>query len=402
MAKPPSLRRRVGRKVVRGLVTPLHLRRRHRPIVAGQAGSTPGLTAEQLAQLKRRAPVRVVRTDYNRAEVRVQETVQDEPPVLPPRADLHEPDRGEQDPDSEHAIRSWITLDGLGDPAALAEVSAAFGVHPLAMEDVVNVPQRAKAELYGSARSSQMPLLVVARLIDFEGEKLRVEQVSLLVGPNAVVSVLEKASPVFDLVRERIGTDGSRLRRYGIGFLMYALLDSIVDRYTPVIEHYAERILDLEDEVLFRPEEDTIQHIHAIKRDLMLLRREVVPMRTMLRELSELETPLMDDTTLTFLRDVIDHCVSSVDAIDSQREAAVALADTWMNAMSTRMNEVMKVLTIIASLFIPASFLAGVFGMNFQWVPLLDQKYGFVIFVGLCGGLTVAMLGWFRWKGWLR
>ena len=408
--------RTLGRGVARGLVTPLHLRRRPR-----QQVGTAGLTAEQLSQLEveQQQPVTVVRTDFNLEAVdiavsapdaRVEGVVPPPSPKVYPAGqtarlqpehddDPHEPPM--PSPARGSDPRTWIALDGLDDPQVLAELSRRYDIHPLAMEDVVNVPQRPKVEAFSARRNARAPLFIVARLIEFDGERLRIEQASLLVGPDLVVSILEHPSDVWDSVTERIETPGARLRRFGVGFLVYALLDALVDRYQPVIEHYAERLLELEDDVIIRPRQGTIQQIHGIKRDLMMLRREIAPMRVMLKELHDAESPIIDDTTQTFLRDVIDHCVQAVDAIDTQREVAVGLADTWMNAMSTKMNEVMKVLTLIASLLLPASFLAGVFGMNFAWLPWQDDPNGFWYFVVLCAGSTLGLLGLFWKRGWL-
>ena len=184
-------------------------------------------------------------------------------------------------------------------------------------------------------------------------------------------------------------------------FLLYALLDAIADAVFPVLEHHAERIEAIEDQIYTDPDDHVITVVHDLKRELVHTRRELAPMRDMLRNLGEIDPELIDENTRLFLRDVHDHAVQAMEQLEVHRESASGLADTWMNAMSTRMNEVMKVLTVIASLFIPASFFAGVFGMNFTKLPLSDSPYGFWIFVFLCGGSMLGLLGWFRYKKWI-
>lgn len=366
------------------LASPLSLH--HRRSVT-RPGSTPGLTVEQLNELPRSdTPATLTRIDYG--------------PGYHNTRTLTDPDELQRPPPEGTVVR-WINVDGLGNPAILAGLARRYDLHPLAMEDVVNVGQRPKIEPYPNSDPHRLSLFIVCRMLRLEGEKLITEQVSFFVGPNAIITVQESPGDVWDAVRQRIAREGSRLRNANAPFLLYALLDAIADALFPVIEHYSDRLEALEDRVVLNPDNDLIHQIHGIKRELMLVRREVWPLRELLHQLTTSEDGLIDDTTRTYLRDVYDHGIQALELIETAREVAASLADTWMNAMSTRMNEVMKVLTIIASLLLPASFLAGVFGMNFEYVPLLNNPHGFWIFLGICATSMLGLLGYFRWRKWI-
>lgn len=382
---------RAARRTLRGatyaLASPISLHTR-RTTKSGP-GATPGLTAEQLRDLPRgETPVTLTRIDYG-PEVHDLRRLTD-------AADLHRP------PTPGAACR-WIDIDGLDDPQLLAGLAARYDLHPLAVEDVVHVGQRPKIEHYETDDPAQLRLFIVCRMVRLVEGRLRTEQVSFFVGPGVIVTIQEAPGDVWANVRQRLATKGSRLRQNAAPFLLYALLDAIADALYPVVEHYSDRLAELEDRVVLRPDNALIHEIHGLKRELMLVRREVWPLRDLLHQLTnaEAEADLIDDTTRTYLRDVYDHALQALELIETAREVAGALQDTWMNAMSTRMNEVMKVLTIIASLLLPASFLAGVFGMNFAYVPLLENPYGFWIFVSICAGSMLGLLGWFRWRRWI-
>ncbi len=365
-----------------------------------EPGSTPGMTPEQLAKMKPAAHAAVItRTDYgpDLHDVR----------VVPAAEDLHRP------PPAGVSVR-WIHVDRVDDPRALAGLAKRYGLHPLAMEDVVHTNQRSKAELFDSDDPENLRLFLVARMVRLQevaGETnttdgceqatVLSEQVAFFLGPRVLITFTEEPGDVWDNVRARIARRKSRLRQNGAPFLLYALLDAIADAVFPVLEHHAERIEAIEDRIYTKPDEHVITTVHDLKRELVHTRRELAPMRDMLRNLGEIDPELIDENTRLFLRNVHDHAVQAMEQLEVHRESASGLADTWMNAMSTRMNEVMKVLTVIASLFIPASFFAGVFGMNFTKLPLSDSPFGFWIFVFLCGGSMLGLLGWFRYKKWI-
>ena len=369
-------------------------------------GSTPGMTPEQLARMKSAGHQAVItRTDYgpDHHDARVVSAADELVRPMP-----------------EAARVRWIHIDRVDDPAALAGIARRYSLHPLAMEDVVHTNQRSKAELFDSDDAENLRLYLVARMVRMSeppeptepqegagpaelphGAVVLSEQVSFFLGPRVLITFTEEPGDVWDGVRARLARKKSRLREHGAPFLLYALLDAIADAVFPVLEHHAERIEAIEEEIYRDPDEVTINSVHELKRELVHTRRELAPMRDMLRGLGEIDRELIDETTRLFLRDVHDHAVQAMEALEVHRESASGLADTWMNAMSTRMNEVMKVLTVIASLFIPASFFAGVFGMNFTRLPLAENPYGFWIFVFLCGGSMLGLLGWFRWRKWI-
>ena len=398
--------RGVARASLRSVTSPLR-RPVSRVLPQRTPGATPGLTAAQLAKLGHTGPAATItRTDYG-------------PDLLDVRTvgsaeDLHRP------PPEGVAVR-WVHVDRADDPATLSGLAARYRLHPLAMEDVVHTNQRSKAELFDSDDPENLRLFLVARMVRMEapapgsapgggdgdayggeaGRRVLSEQVSFFVGPRVLITVVEEPGDVWDQVRARLRRKNSRLRRQGAPFLLYALLDAIADAVFPVLEHHAERIEALEEEIYTDPTQATIGAVHDLKRELVHTRRELAPMRDLLRNLGEIDPELIDEHTRTFLRDVHDHAVQAMEQLEVHRESATGLADTWMNAMSTKMNEVMKVLTVIASLFIPASFFAGVFGMNFSRLPLADNPAGFWVFVVLCGGSMLTLLAWFRWKKWV-
>lgn len=384
------------------------LRRAVRPHPShGVPGSIPGMTPTQLAKMKPAGSAAVItRTDYGPEVHDVR--------VVAGAEELHRP------PPEGVSVR-WIHVDRVDDPAALAGLAEKYKLHPLAMEDVIHLNQRSKAELFESEDADSLRLYLVARMVrlvdpgqprdasaedqapesDTEHPAIISEQVSFFLGARVLITFTEEPGDVWDQVRARIKRKGSRLRQHGAPFLLYALLDAIADAVFPVLEHHAERIDRIEDRIYSHPDNETLEEVHHLKRELVHTRRELSPMRDMLRGLGEIDSGLIDANTRIFLRDVHDHAVQAMELLEVHREAAGGLADTWMNAMSVRMNEVMKVLTVIASLFIPASFFAGVFGMNFTSMPLLDQPAGFWAFVILCSGSMLGLLGWFRWKKWI-
>jgi magnesium transporter len=333
----------------------------------------------------------------------------------------------------------WINVDGLSDPSIIRALALKYELHPLAIEDVVvHLSQRPKVEAYGNGRAcltsgglhaadppaaatpvSAPPLIeglpenpvrarlfVICRMIELLEGHLHSEQISIFLGHKTVLTFQETRGDVWEPIRARIGTAGSRLRQNDASFLVYSLVDAIVDHCFPILEHYGDRLEDLEDLVLERPSRATIQDIHQVKRDLLLLRRAVWPMREVVHTLQREPHECMSDTTRTYLRDVYDHVVQVIDIIETYREIATGLTETYMSAMSHRLNEVMKVLTIIGTIFIPLTFLAGVYGMNFQHMPEIHGGYGYpwvypIGFWGVCAAIGGGLLWLFRRKGWL-
>lgn len=294
---------------------------------------------------------------------------------------------------------TWLNVAGLGNAEVIAELGRIFALHPLALEDVVHLRQRAKVEQYGDT------LFIVARMAECCGE-LETEQLTMFVGKNFVLTFLEDPGDCFEPVRARLRS-GGRLRQASSGYLAYSLLDAVIDAYFPVVESYAERLDRLEDRVIAKPSRRAIAEIHAAKHDLRTLRRIVWPLREAVNSLIRDPSPLIDDDTRVHLRDCYDHLVQIIDLVETYRELCSDLTDLYLSSISNRMNEVMKVLTIIATIFMPLGFITGVYGMNFntaasRWnMPELNWRYGYLFAWTLMGLTLLAMLWYFRRKGWL-
>jgi magnesium transporter len=292
---------------------------------------------------------------------------------------------------------SWINVDGLHDVALIENLGAQFGWHPLIMEDMVNTEQRPKMDDYG-------PYIFVSfKMLSYEDEssQVEVEQVCLLVGDNYVFSFQEKEGDIFNAVRERIRSGKGRIRKMGADYLAYALIDTVVDNYFFILEKLGERIEDLEEAVVDNPIPSTLQEIHKVKRELIFLRRSVWPLRELINNLDRGESPVIKKSTRLYLRDVYDHTIQVIDTVETFRDIVSGMHDTYLSSISNRMNEIMKVLTIIATIFIPLTFIAGIYGMNFQFMPELKWRYGYFLVWGVIIFLALVMLYFFRRKKWL-
>lgn len=291
---------------------------------------------------------------------------------------------------------AWIDVHGLGDERLLWQLAERFGIHALALEDVVNVPQRPKVDSYDAQ------LLVVTRMVRLVGKgELESEQVSLVVDAERVITFQEHAGDVFDPVRIRLREAQGRIRGAGAGYLAYALIDTIVDGYYPVLDDLADRLLRLEASVVDRPGNRTLGRLNHIKSQLALLRRGLWPQREAIMRLVADGGPAIPGDVTPFLRDTLDHSTQLVEAVDSHRELVNGLLNTYLSVVGVRTNEVMKVLTIMASIFIPLTFLVGVYGMNFTHMPEVDEPSAFWVLMGLMAAIAVGMLVFFRRKGWL-
>ncbi len=295
---------------------------------------------------------------------------------------------------------TWVNVNGLADIDVVKTIGEIFNVHPLVLEDVLNVHQRAKVESYEDY------LFVVARL-PATGEGFDHEQLSMFIGEGFVVTFQERPGDCFEPVRDRLRSGRPRIRGGGSDYLAYCLLDALVDAYFPVLEHFGEGLARLEEHVLEEPDSTLVPQIRGVGRDLLGLRRVVWPLRDALGRLLREETRLVTDETRVFLRDCYDHAHQLMDAVEHYREIASGLMDLYLSSLSNRMNEIMKVLTIIATIFIPLSFIAGLYGMNFDperspWnMPELAWYWGYPFALGIMGAVTLGLLVYFRRKGWL-
>ncbi len=289
----------------------------------------------------------------------------------------------------------WVNVEGLH-PFVVKNFRETYQIHTLAAEDTLHVPQRPKAETYDGH------LFLVTRMLSLQGEKVISEQVSIFLGSDWVLTFQEgRRGDVWDNIRERLGTGGSRLRTSSADFLVYALLDAIVDHVFPILEHYTEALENLEGQVIRQPTPDVLREVQALRRELLALRRVIWPTREMIEGLRRAECSFLTPTTLTYLRDVHDHTVQIMDLIENFREMSGVLTDLYMSAVSHRMNEVMKVLTIISTIFIPITFLAGVYGMNFRYFPELEVRWAYPAFWAVCFIVMGGLLFFFRRLGWL-
>lgn len=294
----------------------------------------------------------------------------------------------------------WVDVVGLATTERLREIQASFAIHPLVIEDVVNVGQRPKVEEYEDYD------FIVLRLVGNDLPGLT-DQIGILLKGNCVLTFMERPGPHLNPVRERIRRSMGRMRQAGADYLTYSVIDTIIDLYIPVLDHYSERIDALEQEIIDRPNPDMVGRIHELRHEILLLRRAVRPMLDVVGRLHNEEVPLFSREVKPYLRDCLDHAVRLVDAVDSNKDAVNSLMELHMSSLSQRMNEVMKVLTMIATIFIPLSFIAGLYGMNFDprsspWnMPELQWRYGYPYALGLMFLLVAGMLFYFRHKGWL-
>jgi len=292
---------------------------------------------------------------------------------------------------------SWLNVDGVHDVEKIQRIGAGFNLHPLVIEDIVHTGQRPKVEEYDSL------LFVVLRMLQWNDESQEIvdEQVGVILGPTWVLSFQERAGDVFDPVRERIESNRGRIRKLGSDYLMYALIDAVVDNYFSILETLGERIEELGEDMTENPKREDLQTIRHLKRELLFMRKSVWPLREVLGSIQRDESPLIQEATCPYLRDVYDHTIQIIDTVETFRDMVSGLMDLYLSSISNRMNEVMKVLTIIATIFIPLSFVAGVYGMNFSFMPELQWRYGYFAALGIMLAIGGGMLLYFRKKKWL-
>lgn len=302
--------------------------------------------------------------------------------------------------------KTWIQVRGLHDIDKLQAIWEYFGLHPLVQEDIVNTAQRPKIEPYPNH------VFFVIRMITHTSEEdnpsdLKTEQISIVLGKNYVLSFQESDDSVFDPVIKRLELEGTRLRKLGPDYLAYALIDTLVDHYYQALDLIGESIEALEEQIVRDPRDQQLQKIHSMRRDLIFFRKSVWSLRDGINSLIRDESPLINDEVKVFLRDVYDHVIQVIDSIEHSRELIYSLYDMYMSGLSHRMNEVMKVLTIIATIFIPLTFIAGIYGMNFNpdaspySMPELNWYYGYPIFLGVMFIISILMVIFFRRKGWM-
>ena len=292
---------------------------------------------------------------------------------------------------------TWINIDGLHEVGIIEKIGKHFSIHPLILEDILHTGQRPKMEDF----EDYIFLVVKMFYYDEKDDEIKMEQVSLLLGSNFVISFQEREGDIFNPIRERIRNHKGRIRMMKADYLGYALLDTIVDNYFIILEKVGENIENMEEELVTRPTPETLQTIHNLKRELIVLRKSIWPLREVVNSLERGESPLINEATGVYLRDVYDHTIQVIDTIETFRDMVSGMLDIYLSSISNKMNEVMKVLTIIATIFIPLTFLAGIYGMNFRYMPELDWHWGYPLLWGIMIALGIVMLVYFRRKKWL-
>jgi magnesium transporter len=343
--------------------------------------SKTGLPPGTLVHIGEKKPAKVTITVFNYAGARCDE-----------RQDLSV---DELAPPTDQSI-TWVDVGGVHNINILESLGKQFHLHPLLLEDIANTDQRPKLEDYETCLFLVMKMLSVTDRHD-----IAVEQVSLVLGPNFVLSFQENGADVFTSVRDRLRGGKGRLRQSGADHLLHALVDAIVDHYFEVLEMLGETIETLQDLVVSDPNPETLHRIHILKRQLMFLRRAVWPLREAANNLSRSESPFLQESTKVFFRDVYDHVVQIVDTIETLREMVSAGLDIYLSSISYRSNSVMKVLTIITTIFMPLTFIVGIYGMNFEYMPELKWEWGYYLVLGVMVAIAISMLGFFKLKKWI-
>jgi len=291
---------------------------------------------------------------------------------------------------------TWINIDGLHEVEIIEKLGTQFEVHPLILEDILHTEQRPKYEDFDKY------IFIVLQMLSFNEElgAVESEQVSLILGANFVISFQERMGDVFEPIRDRIRNAKGRIRKMGPDYLAYALIDAIVDSYFAILEKIGEKIELMEEELVSNPTEKTLQQIHNMKREMISLRRSVWPLREVISGVQRSESSVIKELTEIYLRDVYDHTIQIIDTIESFRDMVSGMLDIYLSSISNKMNAVMKVLTIIATIFIPLTFVAGIYGMNFKYMPELDWRWGYgavwLVMIVVAG----IMMVYFRRKKW--
>lgn len=292
---------------------------------------------------------------------------------------------------------TWINVDGLADLKLLEELCEGFELHPLVIEDILNTEQRPKVE------DHEKYLYIVLRMLESGAKNgIMTEQISIVVGSNFLLSFQETPGDIFDPIRERIRNKKGNIRKSGPDFLAYSLIDAIVDHYFLILENFGERIENLEKELITNPSPNTLRQLYRMKREMIKLRKSVWPLRELINNLERAGfSPLVKKNTRLYLRDVYDHSIQAIDSTETYREMLSGMLDIYLSSVSNRLNEVMKILTVIATIFIPLTFVTGLYGMNFRFMPELEHPWGYPAALLLMLVMSLLMLAYFRRKRWV-
>lgn len=291
----------------------------------------------------------------------------------------------------------WINVSGIHDVQTIEKIGINLDLHPLVIEDILNTFQRPKQEDLGHY------LFIVLQMLYYDQteKEVKSEHVNFILGANFVVTFQEQEGDVFNPIRERLKNARGKIRKKGADYLLYTLVDAVVDNYFLVLEALGEEIEGMEDRLLEKSDPETLHVVHKLKREMIYLRRAVWPLRELINGLLKSESKLIEENTDIFLRDVYDHTIQVIETADTYRDMVSGLQDLYLSSVSNKMNEVMKVLTIIATIFIPLTFIAGIYGMNFEFMPELKWKMGYFFICGVMAVIAVFMVIYFKRKKWL-
>ncbi|MDW7771381.1 MAG: magnesium/cobalt transporter CorA [Desulfobulbaceae bacterium] len=291
---------------------------------------------------------------------------------------------------------TWINVNGIHDVGLIESLGKLFGLHPLTMEDIVNTTQRPKAESY------ETYIFLVFKMITYNDAQndVEIENISLILGKGYVISFQEREGDVFEVVRQRVRSARGLLRSAGSDYLAYALMDRVVDAYFVALEKIGEYIEGIDAEIILAPDTGHMHEVHRLKREILFLRKSVWPMREEIAALEKFESLLINTSTRVYLRDLYDHTIQIIELVETFRDILGGMHDTFLSSVSNRMNEVMKVLTIIATIFIPLTFIAGVYGMNFENMPELKWSWGYYLIWGIMIAIGVGMFVYFKRRRW--
>lgn len=292
---------------------------------------------------------------------------------------------------------TWINVDGLHDVAMLERLAHDYGLHPLTIEDIVNTQQRPKVEFFDNYIALNLKMYT----FDINTYELDIDHVSLVLGKNFVLTFQERQGDLFDAIRTRIQYNKGKIKKGGADYLAYSLLDAIVDGYFKVLDRIGDEIEDIEEKLFTNPESSILQDLHDLRQELIFFRKTVWPLRTIMNELDRQETELIEDSTSVYLRDLYDHVVQVIETLETFREMLSGHLEVYLSTISNKTNEIMKFLTIIGTIFIPLTFIAGVYGMNFKHMPELEWRWGYYLIWAVMIGIGVALLAYFRKKNWI-
>lgn len=346
--------------------------------VSAKRGQPPGTMV--YTGLRRDEPLRISLIDYGADSINEQVDARIEDCI----------------PCKDSTTVSWINIDGLNDTSVIEQVGDVFGIHPLVLEDILHTTQRPKLE------DNSEYLYLVARMlyIPSGSDEIQSEQVSFILTDNCLISFQERAGDVFDGIRDRIRNNHGRVRKMGADYLLYALMDSIVDNYFLIMETTGEKIEAIEQSMMENPDEVLLNELYRMKRELLYIRKSTWPLREAVGGLERGESALLKKKTSPFIRDLYDHTIQVIDTVETFRDMLSGVQDLYLSSMGQKTNQVMQVLTIIATIFIPLTFVAGIYGMNFEDMPELHWKYGYPAVWGVMLILTAGMVVYFRRKTW--